>query len=82
MAEGDAPPHPLGSAWIGMNLLMVSPELAIVDAEQHGLIRTLEDHGIEVLPRRLRHARLLGGGFHCVTLDTVRDGGAERYLDA
>ena len=71
----------ISSPWIAMNLLMVNPGLAIADASQPGLIHALEAHGIEVIPRRLRHAQVLGGGFHCVTLDIVRDGGAENYLD-
>ena len=71
----------ISSPWIAMNLLMVNPELAIADASQPGLIKALEAHGIEIIPRRLRHAQVLGGGFHCVTLDIVRDGGAESYLD-
>jgi len=73
--------HPLSSPWIGMNLLMVSPTLAIVDAAQHELIRALERRGVDVLPHTLRHARVLGGGMHCVTLDTVRDGPLDTYLD-
>ncbi|MGW3690117.1 inosamine-phosphate amidinotransferase 1 [Streptomyces sp. NPDC005125] len=72
-------PHPLSSPWLGMNLLMVNSDLAIVDADQHELIRTLERHGISVLPRSLRHGRVLGGGFHCVTLDLVRDGQLADY---
>lgn len=71
----------LSTPWVGMNLLMVSPELAIVDGNQTELIRLLETKGITVVPRTLRHSRVLGGGFHCVTLDTVRDGGPENYLD-
>lgn len=71
----------LSTPWVGMNLLMVSPELAIVDANQTELIRAMEAKGITVAPRQLRHSRVLGGGFHCVTLDTVREGGPERYLD-
>ncbi|MFG2894792.1 inosamine-phosphate amidinotransferase 1 [Streptomyces sp. NPDC048248] len=71
----------LSTPWVGMNLLMVSPELAIVDSNQIDLIRALESKGITVVPRQLRHSRVLGGGFHCVTLDTVREGGPERYLD-
>ncbi|MDI5970939.1 inosamine-phosphate amidinotransferase 1 [Streptomyces sp. SL13] len=63
----------LSSPWLGMNLLMVNPELAVVDSAQHELIAQLERHGISVLPHTLRHDRALGGGFHCVTLDTVRD---------
>lgn len=64
---------PLSSEWIGMNLLMVRPDLAIVDAAQHQLIAVLERHGVEVVPHTLRHAQVLGGGFHCVTLDLRRD---------
>jgi glycine amidinotransferase/scyllo-inosamine-4-phosphate amidinotransferase 1 len=71
--------HPLSAPWLGMNLLMVSPELAIVDADQPELVAALDRRGIEVLPHRLRHSRVLGGGFHCVTLDVVRDGGLEDY---
>ncbi|MEC3978050.1 inosamine-phosphate amidinotransferase 1 [Amycolatopsis sp. H20-H5] len=65
--------QPLSSPWLGMNLLMVAPDLAIVDAAQHELIAALERHGVGVLPHTLRHGQVLGGGFHCVTLDTVRD---------
>jgi len=72
--------HTLSEPWISMNLLMVSPELAIVDEAQPELIRALEGRGIDVIPRPLRHARVLGGGFHCVTLDIVRTGGCEDYL--
>lgn len=74
-------PDPLSEKWISMNLLMVDPDRALVDAGQPELIAELESHKIEVVPVRSRHARLLGGGFHCVTLDTVRDGGPERYVD-
>lgn len=73
-------PHPLSEKWISMNLLMVDPHRAIVDASQPALIAELEKHKIEVLPLRLRHAQVLGGGFHCVTLDIVRDGGPEWYV--
>jgi glycine amidinotransferase/scyllo-inosamine-4-phosphate amidinotransferase 1 len=51
--------HPLSSPWIGMNLLMVDPGLAIVDADQQELIAALERRGICVLPLVLRHARAL-----------------------
>jgi glycine amidinotransferase len=71
---------PLSAPWLGMNLLMVSPELAIADADQPELIAALERYGITVLPHRLRHSRVLGGGFHCVTLDIVRDGQLEDYV--
>ncbi|WP_156094788.1 amino acid--tRNA ligase-related protein [Nocardia lijiangensis] len=65
-------PHPLSSEWIGMNLLMVRPDLAIVDASQRNLIGALERRGVGVIPHTLRHSRALGGGIHCVTLDLRR----------
>lgn len=67
------------SKWIGLNFLMARPELAIVDSVQLPLIRELERRRVEVIPLRLRHARTLGGGFHCVTLDVRRKGGLETY---
>lgn len=74
-------PRTLSTPWVGMNLLMVSPDMAVIDRNQTNLMRLLEAKGITVVPRRLRHSRVLGGGFHCVTLDMVRDAGPESYLD-
>ena len=56
-----------------MNLLMIDPKTAIVDKNQLGLIKQLEQHNIEVWAMQLRHSRTLGGGFHCVTLELYRD---------
>ncbi|WP_260758576.1 scyllo-inosamine-4-phosphate amidinotransferase [Mycobacterium sp. SMC-8] len=67
------------SRWIGMNILMVGPGIAVVDRRQPDLIRVLEVHGVDVVPAQLTHARTLGGGFHCVTLDVRRAGEAADY---
>ena len=67
------------SKWIGMNFMMVNQDLAIVDATQTPLIRELAKRKVDVIPLRLRHARTLAGGFHCVTLDVRRRGGLETY---
>jgi len=67
------------SKWIGMNFMMVTPDIAIVDRTQVPLIRELEKRRVEVIPLQLRHARTLGGGFHCVTLDVRRRGVLETY---
>ena len=64
--------YPYASKWIGMNMLAVDPETVIVGADQTHLIKVLQDHGCDTIPLRLRHSRTLGGGFHCVTLDTHR----------
>jgi N-dimethylarginine dimethylaminohydrolase len=69
----------LSSKWVGLNLFMVNPSLAIVDGRQRAIIRQLERRGIDTLPLQLRHARTLGGGFHCVTLDVRRRGSLESY---
>ncbi|MEH2241475.1 inosamine-phosphate amidinotransferase 1 [Nostoc sp.] len=69
----------LATKWIGINLLMVNPNLAIVDKAQTRLIRELEKRDVDVMGLQLRHARTLGGGFHCVTLDVRRRGSLEDY---
>lgn len=64
--------YPYASKWISMNMLMLDPETVIVDADQHALINILQARGFDTIALRLRHSRTLGGGFHCVTLDTHR----------
>jgi N-dimethylarginine dimethylaminohydrolase len=71
----------IGSKWIDMNLFSINPNLAVVDRDQTALIRLLENHGIDVVPLKLRHSKMLGGGFHCVTLDIRRSGTLQRYFD-
>ena len=64
--------YPYASKWIAMNMLVVDPGTVIVDKYQTELIRILEQWNFTVIPLELRHSRTLGGGFHCVTLDTRR----------
>ena len=64
--------YPYASKWIAMNMLVVDPHTVICDKNQTELIRTLRSYKFEVIPLELRHSRTLGGGFHCVTLDLVR----------
>ena len=65
--------YPYASKWIAMNMLVVNPGTVICDKYQTDLIRTLEQRNFTVIPLELRHSRTLGGGFHCVTLDTWRE---------
>jgi glycine amidinotransferase/scyllo-inosamine-4-phosphate amidinotransferase 1 len=44
-----------------------------MDPAQTDLINTLEKHKLNIIPHTLRHSRTLGGGHHCVTLDTWRE---------
>jgi N-dimethylarginine dimethylaminohydrolase len=71
----------IGSNWIDMNLFSINPNLVVVDRDQTGLIKLLESQGLDVIPLKLRHAKMLGGGFHCVTLDVRRTGTLQRYFD-
>jgi len=64
--------YPYASKWIAMNMLVLDPETVILDAAQTQLINILKRHKIDAIPLTLSHSRTLGGGFHCVTLDTRR----------
>lgn len=69
----------ISSNSIGLNLLSLNEDTVIVDKNQKPLIKILKQHGINSIPLELRHARTLGGGFHCVTLDLHREGKLEQY---
>jgi N-dimethylarginine dimethylaminohydrolase len=71
----------IGSGWIDMNVLSISPNVVVVDRDQTALIKLLEKYGLDVIPLKLRHSKMLGGGFHCVTLDIRRSGTLQRYFD-
>lgn len=71
----------IGSDWIDMNALSISPDLVVVDKDQTALIKLLEKHGLDVIPIKLRHSKMMGGGFHCITTDIRRRGELERYFD-
>jgi glycine amidinotransferase/scyllo-inosamine-4-phosphate amidinotransferase 1 len=65
--------YPYASRWIALNMLVVDPYTVIVDRNQINLIKILESFNFTVIPLELRHSRTLGGGFHCVTLDLIRE---------
>jgi N-dimethylarginine dimethylaminohydrolase len=71
----------IGSDWIDMNALSISPNLVVVDRNQPTLIKLLEKHGFDIIPLKLRHSKMMGGGPHCVTLDVRRKGKLQRYFD-
>jgi len=71
----------IGSKWIEMNILSINPNLVVVDQGQTALIRLLEKQGLDVIPLKLRHSKMMGGGFHCITLDIRRSGTLQRYFD-
>jgi N-dimethylarginine dimethylaminohydrolase len=79
--DADYVSRSIGSDWIDMNLFSINPNLVVVDRDQTGLIKLLEKQGLDVIPLKLRHSKMLGGGFHCVTLDVRRRGTLQRYFE-
>lgn len=71
----------IASRYIDMNVLSIDESTVVVNSLYPELIRVLEGRGFTVIPVLHRHRRLAGGGFHCFTLDTVRTGGLEDYLN-
>jgi N-dimethylarginine dimethylaminohydrolase len=67
------------SPYIGLNVLSVDPQTVCIDQDQLPLIRVLESYHINCIPLPMRHARTLSGGFHCATLDLIREGALEDY---
>lgn len=70
----------LTSPYIDLNVLSIDTSTVVVNAECTGLLKILDAEGFITVPVRHRHRRLFGGGFHCFTLDTHRDGKCEDYL--
>jgi N-dimethylarginine dimethylaminohydrolase len=70
---GHYPGYCNASTWINVNLLSVNPNLVILEEHQHNLRIELEKKNIECAMLPMRHARTLGGCFHCVTLDLRRE---------
>ncbi|MCO7126034.1 hypothetical protein NIE88_09625 [Sporolactobacillus shoreicorticis] len=69
----------LTSPYIDLNVLSINVDTILVNESGVDLIRKLEKEGFNVIPVKHRHRRLFGGGFHCFTLDTVREGEIEDY---
>lgn len=65
--------YPYASKWMAMNMLSINSNTVIVDRGQPTIIRKLEQCNFTVIPSKLTHARTLGGGFHCCTLDLWRE---------
>lgn len=64
------------SIWTwNVNLFSVNPDLVVLEQHQTPTRRAIEAYGIECAMLPLRHARTLGGCFHCCTLDLIREVG-------
>ena len=70
---GHYPGYCNASKWVSVNLLSINPNLVVLEEHQRELSLELKKHGIDSAMLPMRHARTLGGCFHCVTLDLVRN---------
>jgi len=64
---------PFASKWIGINILCLDPNTVVIDEIQTDAISELKRNKFDVIALPMRQSRTLGGGFHCVTCDLVRD---------
>lgn len=74
--------------WIGycdetvfdVNMFSVNENLVITNGYNKEVCDQLKDNGIEVWPFHFRHQHFWDGAIHCLTLDTIREGGQEDYF--
>jgi hypothetical protein len=74
--------------WVGkaeesifeVNMLSVDTETILSLNYQSEVHASLKKHGIEPIYCRFRHRNFWDGGLHCLTLDTVREGGIQDYF--
>ena len=72
--------HMLCTAWVSMNVISLDEERVVVESHEEAMIQELKSWGFEVLTCDFRNFNLLGGSFHCATLDIRRRGVLESYF--
>ncbi|MCJ8278335.1 MAG: hypothetical protein HRT44_03190 [Bdellovibrionales bacterium] len=74
--------------WIGycdetvfdVNMFSVNENLVITNGYNKEIYDQFKSFGIEAWPFHFRHQHFWDGAIHCITLDTVREGGQEDYF--
>jgi len=69
---GHHPGHCNASPWINVNLLSINENLVVLEEHQQNLRKELARYNIDSAMLPMRHARTLGGCFHCITVDVER----------
>jgi len=75
--------------WVGyseetvfeVNMLSVNESTILSMNYQKEVNDKLKQHGIEPVYCRFRHRNFWDGGLHCLTVDTVREGGMQNYFE-
>jgi glycine amidinotransferase len=68
------------SNWISLNFLSLDPYTVVAEAAEKPLHDVLRKLGCDVIPVEFDRVFAFGGGFHCCTLDVLRDGKLESYF--
>jgi len=68
------------SNWISLNILMLDPRTAIVEAAEAPMMELLRSLGCDVIPCPFDRVYPFGGGFHCCTADIHREGALQSYF--
>ena len=68
------------SSWISMNVLMLDPHTAVVEAGEAPMIALLRSLDCDVIPCAFERVYPFGGGFHCCTTDIRRRGEVQSYF--
>ena len=76
------------SDWVGLseetvfevNMLSINESTILSLNYQKEVHNKLEKHGIEPIYCRFRHRNFWDSGLHCLTVDTVREGGMQDYF--
>lgn len=63
----------LAGPFIDINVLSIDGKKIMCNSLFPELVDLLEKEGFDPIPIQHRHRRLFGGGFHCFTLDIVRE---------
>ena len=63
-----------------VNMLSIDEKTILSFNKQKEVHDKLRQHGIEPIYCKFRHRHFWDAGLHCLTLDTVREGGCETYL--
>jgi len=63
----------LASPYIDMNVLCLGNNKVIANSLVLPILDVLDKAGLDIIPVQHRHRRIFGGGFHCFSLDLVRE---------
>ena len=64
-----------------VNILSLDHNTVMVKDNSYEVIKLLDKHKFEIVPVKLNHCELFGGGVHCSTLDLAREGSLNEYTD-